>query len=53
MSKAIEIYSQDRFYFELYDNVEQLTRQQIQKKKGCYALVNLWLFSLKDQPAPV
>ena len=50
MSKAIAVFPQDRYRFELYDNVKRLTRQQIQKEKGCYALVNLWLFSLADQP---
>lgn len=43
-------FPQDRYRFELYDNVKGLTRQQIQKEKGCYALVNLWLFSMADQP---
>ena len=50
MSKHLALYSQDKYRFELYDNVKRLTRQQIQKEKGCYSLVNLWLFSLADQP---
>ncbi|MFR1050255.1 MAG: N-acetylmuramoyl-L-alanine amidase family protein [Lachnospirales bacterium] len=50
MSKYLALYSQDKYRFELYDNTRRLTRQQIQKETGCYALVNLWLFSLADQP---
>lgn len=50
MSKAMAIYPQDRYSFALYDNARRLTRQQIQSETGCYALINLWLFSLADQP---
>lgn len=50
MSKAMVIYRQDRYRFALYDNTRKLTRQQIQKETGCYALINLWLFSLVNQP---
>lgn len=50
MSKYLAIYPQKAYRFELYDNVRRLTRQQIQKETGCYALINLWLFALTSQP---
>lgn len=47
MSKyKIAEYPQDKFRFALYDNAKKLTRQQIQKETGCYALVNAWYFNL-------
>ena len=50
-SYKIAVYPQDKYRFELYDNVERLTWQEIQRRTGCCALVNLWYFALKDIPS--
>lgn len=42
----IKTFSQDKFYFQLYDNIDKLTWQQIKEKTKCYALCNLWYFNL-------
>lgn len=39
-------FSQSKYRFQLYDNVNRLTWQQIQQETGCYALCNLWYFDL-------
>ena len=39
-------FPQNKYHFELYDNTNQLTWQQIQKKTGCVAICNLWCFHL-------
>lgn len=39
-------FSQSKYRFELYDNVNKLTWQQIQQKTGCVAICNLWYFHL-------
>lgn len=46
----IAVYPQDKYRFELFDNVERLTWQEIKRRTGCCALVNLWYFALAAQP---
>ena len=40
-------FSQSKYRFQLYDNVNRLTWQQIQQKTGCCALCNLWYFDMR------
>lgn len=40
-------FPQSKYRFQLYDNVDRLTWQQIQKKTGCCALCNLWYFDMR------
>lgn len=48
MSKyKIAAFPQSKYRFQLYDNIDKLTWQQIQRKTGCYALCNLWYFDLR------
>lgn len=47
-SYVLAKFPQEKFRFELYDNTECLTWQEIKQKTGCYALCNLWYFSLHD-----
>ena len=42
----IAAFPQNKYRFQLYDNVNRLTWQQIQKKTGCCALCNLWYFNM-------
>lgn len=42
----IAAFPQNKYRFQLYDNVNRLTWQQIKSKTGCYAICNLWYFSL-------
>lgn len=42
----IAAFPQNKYRFQLYDNVNRLTWQQIQKKTGCVAICNLWYFHL-------
>ena len=42
----ISVFPQNKYRFQLYDNVNRLTWQQIQKKTGCCALCNLWYFNM-------
>lgn len=44
---AIKKFPQSKYRFQLYDNVDQLTWQQIQQKTGCCALCNLWYFDMR------
>lgn len=46
MGYKIAKFSQSKYRFQLYDNVDRLTWQQIQQKTGCAALCNLWYFKL-------
>ena len=40
-------FPQNRYRFELYDNIDKLTWRQIQQKTGCCALCNLWYFDMR------
>lgn len=40
-------FPQSKYRFQLYDNVDRLTWQQIQQKTGCCALCNLWYFDMR------
>lgn len=42
----ISVFQQDKYRFQLYDNIDKLTWRQIQQKTGCYALCNLWYFDM-------
>ncbi len=48
MTYKIAEYPQGKYRFRLYDNKEGLSWQEVQERTGCYALVNLGYFSLKD-----
>lgn len=48
MYTRIAEFPQDKYSFQLYDNINKLTWQQIQQKTGCVALCNLWYFHLWD-----
>lgn len=39
-------FPQRKYRFELYENTDRLTWQEIKKKTGCYAICNTWYFSL-------
>lgn len=43
----ISVFQQDKYRFQLYDNIDKLTWRQIQQKTGCYALCNLWYFDMR------
>ena len=40
-------FSQSKYRFQLYDNIDKLTWRQIQQKTGCCALCNLWYFDMR------
>jgi hypothetical protein len=40
-------YPQDKYRFEVYDNVDRHSWQKIKAKTGCYALINLTYFNLR------
>lgn len=47
MSKyKLERFPQDKFWFQIYDNVNRLSWQQIKAMTGCHALLNLVYFNL-------
>lgn len=46
MNCKIAKFPQSKYRFQLYDNADRLTWQQIQKKTGCCALCNLWYFDM-------
>lgn len=46
MGYKIAKFPQGKYRFQLYDNIDKLTWQQIQQKTGCYALCNLWYFDM-------
>ena len=48
MNCKIAKFPQSKYRFQLYDNVDRLTWQQIQKKTGCCALCNLWYFDMRS-----
>lgn len=43
----ISVFQQDKYRFQLYDNIDKLTWRQIQQKTGCCALCNLWYFDMR------
>lgn len=47
MGYKIAKFPQDKYRFQLYDNIDKLTWQQIQQKTGCCALCNLWYFDMR------
>ena len=46
MKYKIAKYQQSKYRFQLYDNKNRLTWQQIKQKTGCVAICNLWYFHL-------
>lgn len=47
MSDCImEVFPQAKYRFQLYDNKERLTWQEIKRRTGCVAICNLWYFKL-------
>lgn len=46
MKYKISKFPQSKYRFQLYDNKNRLTWQQIKQKTGCCALCNLWFFSM-------
>lgn len=47
MGYKIAKFPQSKYRFQLYDNTDRMTWQQIQQKTGCCALCNLWYFDMR------
>lgn len=47
MGYKIAKFPQNKYRFQLYDNTDRMTWQQIQRKTGCVALCNLWYFDMR------
>lgn len=42
----IRTFPQSKYRFQLYENKDRLTWQEIKEKTGCYAICNTWYFNL-------